>query len=337
VFTKLRQANLVLNPEKCHFTRFKVELLGHIVSCDGLQVNPDKVKKLVEMRLPRNTSEVRSFLGLASYYRRFVKDFAKIAHPIIKMTGKDVHIVWDKPAQISFNTLKEALTTAPVLAYPNPKKPFILTTDASSLALSAILFQEDDFKIELVIAYTSQTLNQAQASYSATHLEALPIIWAVNKFRHYLYGREFKLRTDHSALVSILKSIKPLTGMLARWAAFLQEYKFQPEHWKGKDNPADPLSRLVDAVEEPVQDHILIRKYLETDELPSNPAVRKRIQWKSVDYSLQDGSLWCKKNKQQCKVLETSGEHQQALTQLHDERGHPGINNTTAALNRRFW
>ena len=159
VFTKLRQANLVLNPEKCHFTRAKVELLGHVVSCNGLQVNPDKVKKLVEMRLPRNTSELRSFLGLASYYRRFVKDFAKIADPIIKMTRKDANVCWDTAAQISFNTLKQALTTAPVLAYPNSKKPFILTTDASSLALGAILTQEDDNKLEHVIAYASQTLN----------------------------------------------------------------------------------------------------------------------------------------------------------------------------------
>ena len=226
VFIELRQANLVLNPEKYHFARLKLPLLGHIVSCDGLQVDPEKINKLVEMRLPRNTTEIRSFLGLASYYRRFVEHFAKIADPIIKMTRKDANVCWDTAAQISFNTLKQALTTAPVLAYPNSKKPFILTTDASSLALGAILTQEDENKLEHVIAYASQTLNQAQASYSATHLEALAVIWAVNKFRHYLYGREFKLRTDHSALVSILKSTKPLTGILARWAAFLQEYKF---------------------------------------------------------------------------------------------------------------
>ena len=132
--------------------------------------------------------------------------------------------------------------------------------------------------MEHAIAYASQKLNKYQASYSANHLEALGVIWAVNKFRHYLWGRHFTLRTDHSALVSVLKSTKPLVGMIARWATFLQEYKFTAEHRKGKENPADALSRIVAAVEEPITDISLICQYIETDTLPQGAVDRRRIK-----------------------------------------------------------
>ena len=326
----------MLNPEKCYFARPKLGLLGHIVSQDGLQVDPAKVQKLVDMRPPKTITEIKSFLGLASYYWRFVQDFAKIAAPLIKKTQKDASLEWNQEAQDSFDALKESLTTAPVLNYPNPANPFILTTDASAIGLGAMLSQIGEDGKEHAIAYASKSLQPSQASYAATHLEALAVIWAVNKFRHYVYGREFTLRTDHSALVSVLHTTKPLTGMLARWAAFLQEYQFKAEHRAGKENPTDVLSRIVSAVEETVGDIVAVRAYLEKDQLPEDAQGRRRIKRKASSHFLQDGSLFRKDGKKTRKVLETREERLLALSQLHNEKGHPGINNTLAALNKRF-
>src|SRR4029078_5054231 len=138
-----------------------------------------------------------------------------------------------------FEKLQKALTNAPVLDFPNPQLPFILHADGSSHGLGAILSQVGTDGKEHIIHYASHTLKSSQASYAPTQLEALAVIWAINKFCYYVWGREFTLHTDHSALVSVLQGTKQLTGMLARWAAFLQEYRYKPEHVKGKYNLAD--------------------------------------------------------------------------------------------------
>src|SRR6185295_18678076 len=278
VFTKLREANLVLNPEKCYFGRQELPLLGHIISRKGLRVDPAKVEKLVNMRPPRTVTEIQSVVGLGSYYWNFIQDFAKIVQPMTRMTRKDVPLVWNEVAQASFDQLKKALTNAPVLAFPDPQRPFILHTDGSSQGLGAILSQVGPDGKEHIIHYASHTLKSSQASYAPTHLEALAVIWAINKFRNYVWGREFTLRTDHSALVSVLQGTKQLTGMLARWAAFLQEYRYKAEHVKGKHNPADAPSRLVNAIEEAPNNLPLLRKYLETEELPNDAIGRRRIK-----------------------------------------------------------
>src|SRR3954466_2721301 len=254
-----------------------------------------------------------------------------------RMTRKDVPLVWNDVAQELFDQLKKVLSEAPILAFPNPQKPFILHTDGSSHGVRAILSQIGDDGKEHIIHYASHALNPAQASYAPTHLEALAVVWAVNKFRSYLWGRKFTLRTDHSALVSVLKGTKPLTGMLARWAAFLQEYQYNAKHVQGKHNPADAPSRLVSAIEESPTDIPFLRKYLETNELPDDAVDRRRIKRKASTHYLQDGSLYRKDGKKIRKVLETQEDRLQALSQLHDENGHPGINNTLVAINQRFW
>ncbi|KAG1168581.1 hypothetical protein G6F71_009002 [Rhizopus microsporus] len=246
VFNKCAQANLRLKKKKCHFARSQVEYLGHVVTARGLLPARNNVRKVLEFRVPQDGDEVRSFLGTSGYYRRFIQDYATMAEPLTKLLKKSEPFVWNDEQQIAFEYLKWSLSAPRVLAYPDREKIQILTTDASTRGIGAILSQSRDGSSneERVIAYASRTLRNGEKNYSVTHLEALALFWGVNYFRHYLLGRRFILRTDHSALTYIIKPVKQ-TAKLTRWASSLMEYDFELQYIKGADNPADALSRLL--------------------------------------------------------------------------------------------
>jgi hypothetical protein len=199
------------------------------------------------MATPRNVSDVRSFLGTASYYRRFIKDFACISRPLNALLKKNQAFDWTPACDEAVDLLKTCLVSPPILSYPCKDLIQVLTSDASLKGLGAILsqFPADDPTQETVIAYASRSVNGPETRYSATHLEALGVVWAVNHFRHYLSGRHFKLRTDHSALVYIFKPAAT-TPKILRWSATLMEYDFEMQYRRGSENPADALSRLID-------------------------------------------------------------------------------------------
>jgi hypothetical protein len=242
VFTRLRAAGLKLKPRKCHFLRKEVEYLGHVISEDGVSTNPAKVERIVNWPTPKNVRELRSFLGLASYYRRFIKDFATIAAPLHRLTEKNKPFYWNEPCEEAFLNLKRQLTNPPILAYPRFEVQFILDTDASDAGVGGVLSQFHDQK-ERVIGYGSRTLTKPERRYSTTRKELLAIVEYVKHFRHYLYGRQFLIRTDHSAL-KWLKNFKEPVGQLARWMEFLSEFDFVIEHRPGKSHGnADGLSR----------------------------------------------------------------------------------------------
>ncbi|KAK3745260.1 hypothetical protein QZH41_010890 [Actinostola sp. cb2023] len=176
-----------------------VYFLGHVVSADGISTDPDKNRAVIDWPVPSRASEMRSFLGLCSYYRRFIKGFADIARPLHRLTEKGREFVWTSECDIAFNQLKTTLSTAPVLAYPTSKDPFILDTDASNIGLGAVLSQVQDGE-EKVIAYYSKSLSKAERNYCVARKELLAIVNAVKRFHHYLYGRPFLVRTDHGAL-----------------------------------------------------------------------------------------------------------------------------------------
>jgi hypothetical protein len=245
VFAACNDANLRLKKSKCKFGQSKVEYLGHVVCADGLLPCTRNVDKLLQMRQPRTVKEVRSFLGTAGYYRRFIADFAAISKPLTKLLKKGEDFNWNPECTKSVNRLKLALTTPPLLSYPNQDFVQVLTSDASGRGLGAILSQyhPDDPSAETVIAYASRTLRGPELNYAATHLEALGVVWAVSHFRHFVAGRHFKLRTDHSALVFIFNKTAASPKVM-RWCAMLMEYDFQIVYKRGKDNPADALSRL---------------------------------------------------------------------------------------------
>jgi len=244
VFQCIETANLKLNPEKCFFFKDHLKFLGYIVTNQGIQTDPDKIKKIVEYPIPTTITQVRSFLGIASYYRRFIKNFAAIARPLHDQTKTKKKIPWTQATTKSFETLKKLLTTAPVLARPDFNRSFILVTDASKLGLGCVLTQLDDDGKEHPIIYASRGLKPNEANYAPTKLECLAVIWAVKLFRPYLLGKKFMIITDHSALTGLLKTPNP-TGIIARWIVTLSEYDFDIKYRPGRVNEsADFLSRL---------------------------------------------------------------------------------------------
>jgi hypothetical protein len=224
--------------------------------------------------------------------------------------------------------MKKQLTTAPVLVFPDLTIPFILTTDASYQGLGAMLSQIGKDNEERAISYSSSTLKPAQENYSVTQLEALAVIWAIEKYKHYLWGKKFTIRTDHSALTSIFGKKTPLTGRLARWAIALQEYDYIIEHRPGKLNPADALSRLTGSVEVIMDDLIPIRKYLDGKGLIGSKNTKQRIQQRAKKFILEKNVLYRLKKEKQLKVLENTSDRLTILKELHDQLGHQGINAT---------
>jgi hypothetical protein len=181
-----------LNPRKFVFARKEVQYLGHIVSADGVKPNPNKVGAVRDFPKPETVKELRRFLGMASYYRRFIPHFSDIAHPLHALTEKGSTFTWDENCQNAFNCLKEKLISTPILQYPDFRKEFTVECDASDVGLGAVLTQDDH-----VIAYTSRSLTSTERNYSATEKECLGVVWSLNKFGMYLEGRHFTMITDH--------------------------------------------------------------------------------------------------------------------------------------------
>lgn len=243
VLSRFRKHNLRVKASKCCFGADQVLFLGHVVSAAGVHTDPKKIKAVSELAPPKSVEQVRTFLGLAGYYRRFIPNFASLAVPLINLTKKGSKFRWDTAEQTSFISLKQLLCSAPVLAYPQFDKQFILQTDASDLGLGAVLTQKDTSGYEHVIAYASRSLSDREKNYSATEKEALAVIFATDHFRAYLLGKKFILFTDHQAL-RWLHTVEP-KGRLARWVMQLQEFDFVSEHRPGTANGnADALSRL---------------------------------------------------------------------------------------------
>ena len=242
VFSRLRQAGLLMSPKKCSFFCREVKYLGHIVTESGVKTDPEKIKAISEWPQPKNVTELRSFLGLCTYYRKFVKDFSRIAKPLHRLTEAKQHYAWTEVCQEVFQELKRRLTGAPVLAYPVVDKDFILDTDASNFAVGGVLSQEHEGQ-EKVVAYFSKTLGKAERNYCVTRRELLAVVKSTEHFHHYLYGRRFLIRTDHAALRWLL-TFKCPEGQVARWIERLQVYDFEIRYRAGRAHGnADGLSR----------------------------------------------------------------------------------------------
>ena len=243
VLQRLREANLRIKPSKCNFCREQVTYLGHIVSKFGVATDPEKTAKVADWPTPTTVQQLQQFLGLASYYRRFVKDFSLISAPLHRLTERGREFQWTNECAQAFSTLKHHLTHTPVLTFPDFTKPFTLDTDASHSGIGAVLSQTFDGQ-ERVIAYASRALTKAERRYCVTRKELLAAVTFIQQFRSYLLGNKFKLRTDHSSL-KWLQTFKEPEGQMARWLETLQEYQFDIVHRAGvKHLNADALSRI---------------------------------------------------------------------------------------------
>jgi len=244
VLQRFEKANLLLQPEKCAFAQPQVNYLGYVVSRDGVTASANKVKAVRQYPVPRNVKEVRSFLGLASLYRRLFPKFAEIAKPLTQLIRKDVQFKWESSQQAGFDKLKEILCSEQVLAYPDFNSQFILTTDASKVAVAAILSQVQE-GAERPIAFASRQMNKTEQNYCASEAEMLAVIWATKQFRCYLFGKRFTVRTDHFAL-TYLHKFAGNNSRLMRRSLRLAEFDFDIEYRPGTQiRHADALSRHV--------------------------------------------------------------------------------------------
>ncbi|XXG80026.1 hypothetical protein AAC387_Pa09g0980 [Persea americana] len=299
VLKRCEEKNLVLNWEKCHLMVKSGIVLGHIVSKKGIEVDKAKVDLIATLPPPKTVREVRSFLGHAGFYRRFIKDFSKISKPLCDLLSKDASFEFTPDCLAAFEKLRMELTSTPIIRPPDWTLPFEVMCDASNYAIGAILGQRVN-KLPHVIHYASKTLNDAQLNYSTMEKELLAVVFALEKFRPYLIGSKVLVFTDHAALKFILTK-KDAKARLIRWILLLQEFDLEIRDKKGSENVvADHVSRLL------IEPHVESFPFLETfpdEQLMSVSHVE--IPWYAdiVNYLVteQMPSSWIKQEK--CRFL----------------------------------
>jgi len=358
VLKKLLENNLYVKLEKCEFDVEQTTFLGYVISKNGLEMDENKVKAILEWPIPKNVKEVQSFIGLCNYYRIFIKDFAKIANPIHKLTRKSVEFNWTTEQQKAFDKLKKLFTTAPILKHADSSKQFIVETDASNFAVGAILSQEFDGKLH-PIAFLSKSLTKCQRNYPIYDKELLAIKVALEEWRHYLEGarHQFLVYTDHKNLTFPRKP-EMLSQRQIRWNMFLSRFDFKLVYRAGKKSgKPDILSRrsdhfvdspndvsclsirlhsnnktLIDSILNDLKKDDLYKSIIEFKNSNSTEnAPIKNIDKVSIDdegFLLYDNLIYVPKSLR-TRVLE-----------LHHDSvaaGHFGVNKTTELISRNFW
>ena len=238
VLTVLKEKQLYAKFKKCEFWIERVVFLGHVVSKEGISVDPGKVEAVTKWQRPKNVFEVRSFLGLAGYYRRFVEGFSKISNPLTQLTRKSVPFQWSDACEKSFQELKQRLVTAPILTIPTDSDGFVVYSDASKNGLGCVLMQNGK-----VIAYASRQLKDYEKNYPVHDLELAAVVFALKIWRHYLYGSKCEIYTDHKSLKYYFTQ-KELNMRQRRWLELVKDYDCVINYHPGKANVvADALSR----------------------------------------------------------------------------------------------
>ena len=221
--------NLTINLENSHFFRSKVKFLGHILTSTGIKLDPEKIETIHNFSRPRNLKELRVFLGLINFYTKFSKNHAAKIVPLLKLLKKGVKWSWNENLEQTFNEIKLLFSSSVLLNCPEVKKPYYLRTDASDVALGAVLFQLDEDGNPCPIIYASWNLKCAELAYYTTEKELLAIVWALQKFRSYVMRGQIIIQTDHKAL-TFLKTCKLLSGRLTRWTMAIQDHGISIEH-----------------------------------------------------------------------------------------------------------
>lgn len=245
VFDRLDRAKLKMRPSKCHFLKSEIFYLGHRISSQGIKPDPRKVSVIENMSKPTTVKQVRRFIGLIQFYRKFIPNCAKICRPLTQLTRKNAKFHWTNEHDEAFLTLKRCLTTEPILAFPDINLPYNLYTDASRTSIGSVLTQVQNGGRERVIQFVSQQLSPSQQKWSTSEQEMWAIVYSIKKLRPYLFGAEATIYTDHKSLSYVLNSPNLTNAKLLRWAMIVSEHDFPIKYLKGKANAqADFLSRL---------------------------------------------------------------------------------------------
>jgi predicted aspartyl protease len=257
LFERLKSVNVKVKTNKCKIACNELMFLGYKISEKGISMDESRIAAVQKYPRPTKSKHIQQFLGLVGFYRQFIRNFADITEPLNRLTRKNAKFIWSHDCEYAFQSLIKQLSERPILAYPDFNKPFCLATDASQVGIGAVLGQVDDKGRETAIHFASRSLSQAERNYSTIERELLAIIYAVDKFRYYLYGKKFKIITDHNPLV-YLNNITLSSERLTRWRLRLSEYDFEIEYRKGKANGnADSMSRIeIDDSNEPLKDNL---------------------------------------------------------------------------------
>ena len=377
MFCRVGKADLRLKPSKCFLFRKEVDFLGHVVTKDGVGTDPAKIAKVAEWPRPNSVAAVRSFLGFCQYYRRFIEGYAALVAPLNYLTRRNCPFKWTQECEDAFTNVKNRLITSPILAYPRfgpLESPFILDVDASGVGLGAVLSQVQE-SLERPIAYASRLLADAELNYASTKAELCALVWAIRKFRCYLLGQKFIVRTDHRSLQH-LAGFKEPSAIIMRWLEFLSEFDFDVVYRAGKSHGnADGMSRqgtftplVVGAVatELPAPfvqrrnwtmadwaeaqgkdpDLLLVRKFMaSSDPTPELIGVSRDVRsyWRGRQQLLMVEGVICRRwvDPQPGKpgheqIIVPRQMRSSVLTEFHDNGGHTGISRLHAQLLQRF-
>ena len=242
VLTAIRQAGLRLKINKCRFGETKLHMLGHVVDNSGVHPDPEKVRAVKDFPTRKDVKSILSFVGLCSYYRKFIPNFAEVARPLTKLTKSETPFIWNTEEETSLRTLKEALTKATVLSHPDYELPMKIHPDASNYGIGAVLIQKKDGK-ETRLGFASRLLKGSELNYNITEKECLSVVRALKKFQYIIWGCEINIITDRHAFCWLM-SKKELSGRLARWATVVQGEHPKIIHKSGKmHRDADAVSR----------------------------------------------------------------------------------------------
>lgn len=336
VARRLNTANLTVNLDKSQFCRKELPFLGHIVSPGGIKPNPERVAAIVNFETPKTVRQVRRFLGMSNYYRRFIVDFSGVTAPISDLLkGKPRKIDWTPEAEKAFVKIKQLLISTPILVPPDFSQEFTLQTDASDVAVAGVLTQMQKGS-EKVIAYFSQKLTATQQRYHASEKEALAAILAIDHFRGYIEGSHFTLITDSSALTYIMTTRWKTSSRLSRWSLILQQYDVSILHRKGKENIVpDALSRSIASVGTETDStwYKNLREKIRgnPDKYPDFKVESDQI-WKFVSTPLVPGD-----SRFEWKWIPPPEKKLDIIKKEHDEALHMGFDKTLARIKLRYY
>uniref|UniRef100_A0A2S2NEK6 RNA-directed DNA polymerase n=1 Tax=Schizaphis graminum TaxID=13262 RepID=A0A2S2NEK6_SCHGA len=311
IFKKLSEHNITINREKSHFLRNKITFLGHVISPEGISMDPEKIETIQNFQPPQNKKQIQVFLGFINFYRRYIRDLSQHTSVLSQLIKKGNDWTWGETQQQAFEEIKRSFLKDIIMEYPDFNSGFFLSTDASRTHIGAELFQLTKEGRHRTLGFISRTLNAAEQNYHTTELELLAIVFGCQKFRNYIIGHSVTVLTDHQAL-TFLNSCKLLNARLTRWSIILQEYGLKVQHIPGKENiGADTLTRYPQKPED--ND---IRKYID---IYLNKLLLTKYSTELKDNLRQIGDLQ-RKDPKLSKILEQVKSKPNKYFMIHEDK-----------------